>query len=278
MRITVLIENSAPGDACLTAEHGLSFLIRTGGHCLLLDAGETGAFWDNAAALGEDLGEVELAALSHGHHDHANGLRRFLAENPTAPVYLRASAWGEYFAPLPEGGYRWIGMAPELQAYAGRFRAAEGLCALLPGVWLTPPPGEGRAPSAALLERDASGALRPDPFLHEQAMVLDEGKGLVLLSPCSHRGIDHIAAAVCAAFPGRPLLGVLGGFHMRAGGDSGGLNCPEAEVRRVARRLVELGTERIWTGHCTGDEAWAILREELGQRLQPLTTGLTIEI
>ena len=276
MRITVLIENSVPGDSCLTAEHGLSFLVRTGGHCLLLDAGETGAFWDNAAALGEDLKEVELAALSHGHHDHANGLQRFLRENQKALVYLRAPAWGDYVAP-GEGEPHYIGMAPALREYAGRFRNAEGVCALLPGVWLMPPPGEGRAPDASLLVRDDSGALRPDPFVHEQAMVLDEGKGLVLLSPCSHRGIDHIAAAACAAFLERPLLGVLGGFHIRAGA-AGGLNCPEEEVRRTARRLAELGAERVWTGHCTGDEAWAILKDELGERLQPLTTGLAIEL
>lgn len=277
MRITVLIENTAPEHSGLQAEHGLSFLIRTGGHLLLLDAGETGAFWDNAVALGEDLGTVELAAISHGHHDHANGFVRFFQGNASAPVYLRASAWGNFVAPRG-GELRYIGMAAALRKYAGRFRTAEGICSLLSGVWLTPPPEEGRGADTSLWERDGAGALGPDRFAHEQAMVLDEGKGLVILSPCSHCGIDRIAAAVCAAFPGRPLLGVLGGFHMRAGA-VGGLNRPEEEVRRVARQLARLGAGRIWTGHCTGNAARAILQEELGERLQPpLTTGLSIEL
>ena len=58
-----------------------------------------------------------------------------------------------------------------------------------------------------------------------------------------------------------------------------GCPLPYALVRRVARQLARLGAGRIWTGHCTGNAARAILQEELGERLQPpLTTGLSIEL
>ena len=50
MRITVLIENSAPEG--LVAEHGLSFYLEYRGGRYLLDAGESGAFLLNAQRLG----------------------------------------------------------------------------------------------------------------------------------------------------------------------------------------------------------------------------------
>ena len=75
MRITVLIENSAPEG--LVAEHGLSFYLEYRGGRYLLDAGESGAFLLNAQRLGVDLSRVEAAALSHGHYDHGDGFTAF---------------------------------------------------------------------------------------------------------------------------------------------------------------------------------------------------------
>ena len=65
MRIITLIENT-PGAPGCAHEHGLSLYIETACHTLLLDTGATGAFADNAAALGLDLGRVDTVVLSHG--------------------------------------------------------------------------------------------------------------------------------------------------------------------------------------------------------------------
>ena len=94
MKITVLMENTALEGCGLTPEHGLSLYIQYRGKKLLLDAGSSGKFADNAQALGVDLSGVELAALSHGHYDHADGLRRFFQVNDRAKVYLRPGAEG----------------------------------------------------------------------------------------------------------------------------------------------------------------------------------------
>ena len=89
MRIVTLIENT-PGDPRCACEHGLSLYLETHDHRLLMDTGSTGAFADNAEALGIDLTRVDTVVLSHGHYDHAGGLLRFAALNPGAPIYLQA--------------------------------------------------------------------------------------------------------------------------------------------------------------------------------------------
>ena len=81
MRIVTLIENT-PGAPGCAHEHGLSLYIETGHHTLLLDTGATGAFADNAAALGLDLSRVDTVVLSHGHYDHAGGLLRLVEPGP----------------------------------------------------------------------------------------------------------------------------------------------------------------------------------------------------
>ena len=98
MRFVVLMENTAPEGSGLRAEAGLSFYLEYRGHKLLLDAGSSGRFADNAAALGVDLSQVELAVLSHGHFDHSDGLRRFFTVNQRAKVYARTTAGGPYFS------------------------------------------------------------------------------------------------------------------------------------------------------------------------------------
>ena len=38
------------------------------------------------------------------------------------------------------------------------------------------------------------------------------------------------------------------------------------------------GADSIWTGHCTGEHALAILKEELGDKVHALRKGLVFKI
>lgn len=271
MKITVLMENTAAEG--LTPEHGLSLYIEHRGKKLLLDAGSSGKFADNAQALGIDLSGVELAALSHGHYDHADGLRRFFQINSRAKVYARPGAGGPYFSMGKDGPY-FIGVHRDIcTRFRDRFAAVEGLYELTEGAWLVPDAvREDSGRSDGLLYKRGEDDFIPDDFRHEQSLVLEGEKGLVVLNSCSHGGIVNIVRGVLDRLPGKKVYAVVGGLHMAAKGQ-GALNCTPEYVFRVADALKELGVEEIHTGHCTGQTALELLRERFGPGCHALTTG-----
>ena len=107
LTITVLVENSDGKDLC--GEHGLSLFIEYNGGKYLLDMGATELFAKNAARLGLSLADVETAFLSHAHYDHAGGLSRFFAENPSAKVHLQEAAAENCYSERA-GAREYIGM------------------------------------------------------------------------------------------------------------------------------------------------------------------------
>ena len=280
MKIVVLIENTAPEGSCLAAEHGLSFYVEHRGKAVLLDAGASGGFADNAAALGVDLGHVDVAVLSHGHYDHAGGLGRFFACNDHAKVYARPSAGGAYFS-TSLGEPRFIGVSRDVwEGQRERFETPEGLFQLFDGAWLVPETVHG-GPFASretnLLRQEAAGGFVPDDFSHEHSLVLEGSRGLVLFNSCSHGGIVNIVRGVKEQL-GRPVYAVFGGLHLFSAKAASGMNCTPEYALSVADALVSEGVEQIYTGHCTGQAALALLQARLGERLQALTTGLCVTL
>ena len=280
MKVTVLMENTALEGCGLVPEHGLSLYIDYRGKKLLLDAGSSGKFADNAQALGVDLSGVELAALSHGHYDHADGLRRFFQVNSYAPVYVRSGAAGPYFVKDPDA-YRFIGIGRDIwKDFRDRFEEVDGIYPLTEGGWLVPetvhdPVFTGRA--ANLLFKRGEVDFVPDDYRHEQSLVLEGERGLVVFNSCSHTGIVNIVRGVLEQFPGKKVSTVIGGFHIHGKGGSG-MNCTPEYVFQVADAIRELGVEEIYTGHCTGEVAKSLLQERFGPGCHALATGQELRL
>ena len=98
MKLTVLSDNRSC-DSCLSTEHGLSILLTTERYKILLDTGASDVFFRNAELLGEDFSDVDYVFISHGHCDHAGGLRYFLEHNQKAQVIVSPDAMsGKYFS------------------------------------------------------------------------------------------------------------------------------------------------------------------------------------
>lgn len=65
MKWTVLSDNRS-NDSRLSTEHGLSVLLQTEQHRILLDTGASDVFIRNAELLGIDLSDVDYVFISHG--------------------------------------------------------------------------------------------------------------------------------------------------------------------------------------------------------------------
>ena len=271
MRATVLTDNI---EGCgLDGEWGLSVYIEHAGHVIQLDTGASPLFARNAEALGLDLAAVEFGVLSHAHYDHADGMGTFFAANDRAKFYVRAgtreNCFGYHGKKLDYIGIR----RGTLAKYADRIEYADGICELYPGARLLPhttPDLAAVGRKAGMYVKEGLFRRRADDFAHEQTLVLETESGLAVFSSCSHAGVVNILREVRKAYPGRRICALVGGFHLYK-------TAPE-EVRALAQLLRESGVERIVTGHCTGQEAFDILREELGDGVEQMSVGLVMDI
>ena len=60
--------------------------------------------------------------------------------------------------------------------------------------------------------------------------------------------------------------------------ETNGLHVQTIDGFPSAERLRELDVQKIYTGHCTGNRAFEILHEVLGDRAEQMFTGMLIEV
>lgn len=276
MKMTALVENKS--DGTLGCEHGLSVYIEFNGRKLLLDTGTTGLYADNAGKLGIDLSLVDMAVLSHAHYDHSGGYEAFFAANTRAEVCLQATCLENCYK-ITGQERRYIGIPQGLlEKYPDRFRYVSGDMDLGNGIYLVAhhTPGLDQRGAWAGMCRLEDGHWVTDDFSHEQSLVLDTSEGLVIFNSCCHAGADVIIREVEAQFEGRPVHAIVGGFHLKDvmnRGDNGA-----DQVRALGERLKAMAVPHIYTGHCTGSRAFAILKEVLGDRVHYFMTGDCVEL
>ena len=270
MKATVLVDNT-PGMG-LSGEWGLSVYIQHGDHRILLDTGASDLFVKNALALGLDMAAVDHAVLSHAHYDHANGMEAFFRANSKAKFYLREGT-GENCYSKFWIFHKYIGLPRHiLERFGERIVFAGGDHELYPGAHLlghTTAGLEQVGRENRMYIRERRG-WRPDDFAHEQSLILDVDGGVAVFNSCSHGGADNIIREAEQACPGKPVRALIGGFHL--------FTWSEAKVRAFARRVRDTGIEALYTGHCTGERAYRILEEELGDVVHPLSVGTVIEL
>ena len=271
MKVSVLVDNN--DGAGLKGEWGLSFYIEYADKTVLLDAGLSPLFAVNAEKMGLDLNNVDFAVLSHAHDDHANGLDRFFELNDHAKLYV-AQGCEENCYDRHGIRFKYAGVPRGIMTrHADRIVKAGPDMMISDGIRLLghSTPGLeklGRMEKMYLKQ----GFMRyiPDDFRHEHSLVFEMGDGVVVFNSCSHAGADNIINEVMKAYPGKRIIAMIGGFHL--------FNKSDDYVRAFARRVGDTGVEAVYTGHCTGQKAWDIMHEELGDKVHALQTGLVFEL
>ena len=264
MKWTVLSDNRSC-NAQLETEHGLSILLETGKHRILLDTGASDVFIRNAKLIGIDLSTVDYVFISHGHSDHAGGLRHFMSINDKAKVIVSPDAMSGKFYSKRGNLHSITAEWPKIDG--DRLVLIDRTCEIAEGIHViahipqTHPMPKG---NQNLYVQTTNGDYIHDDFHHELALYVD---GL-LFTGCAHSGLENILAA-CPW----PVHTVVGGFHLLDGLET------EEELAALAQKLRAKYPETLfYTSHCTGDKVFAILKAVMGEQLHAFSCGTTITI
>ena len=262
MKWTVLSDNRS-NDSRLSTEHGLSILLETERHRILLDTGASDVFIRNAEVLGVDLSSVDYVFISHGHSDHAGGLRYFLEQNRQAKVIVSPDAMNRKFYSKRGNLHSITTVWPE--NIKDRLITIDKSCEISNDLYVIahiPQVHQMPKGNKHLFVEGANGEYVNDDFRHELALYTNG----FLFTGCAHSGLENILAA-CPY----PVKSVVGGFHLLDGQES------KKELLLLAERLKEhYPTTQFYTSHCTGDNVFEVMKGVMGEQLQSFRCGTII--
>ena len=276
------------GGGCLCcAAHGLSCLLtlKSGGrtHTVLFDTGpEDRVFEQNVSRLGLDLGPVEAMVLSHGHWDHAGAMLRALQlvldrnGGKRIGCFMHPDMFRSRSVKMPDGSFRPMEDVPsvaDLEAHGGHVvstRKAEliaGETLFVSGEIPRRTAFETGLPGQHRRTEDGKGWELDELLVDERFVAVNvRGKGLVVLTACSHAGVINVLEHARESFPGVKLHAVLGGLHLS------GIN--ERVIPQTVDALKGFELDVIAAGHCTGWRAMSALANAFGdKKLTPLAVG-----
>ena len=288
-KITTLIENHADKGGKLVCEHGLSVLIEGEHIRLLMDTGQSGAFYENADRMNISLSNLDAVLLSHAHYDHTGGLLRLIKEEGVPKkLYVGKHFFRKCYDRKPDGRMKYIGTkfdsrmlkdlgVPVEEISQDQYEIAPGLTVYANFARTTP--YEVHNPCFFYQEEDNSCGpygrcmdsmnYKEDTFEDEIALALDVAEGLFVIVGCSHPGIVNILTSISQR-SGKEIYGVIGGTHL--------MDADRERVLRTVDDFKRLGVKTLGVSHCTGDEYATILQENFGETFFQNHTGNVLEL
>jgi 7,8-dihydropterin-6-yl-methyl-4-(beta-D-ribofuranosyl)aminobenzene 5'-phosphate synthase len=105
---------------------------------------------------------------------------------------------------------------------------------------------------------DIDGKTDQDTFLDDQSLILDTGKGLILILGCAHSGMINIINHVIDKTGKENFYAILGGTHLDF--------LTAEQLDESIKVLKRIKIEKIGVCHCTGMRAAFRLHQEFGDR------------
>lgn len=286
-----------PPSRTLISEFGLSLHAqserRSETRNLLMDFGFTAeALNNNLDLLGIDPTALDALVLSHGHYDHFGGVVGFLRETkgklkPKLPLYIGGEECfcaREWVGPPVSGNFGALDRQALEQAnltvtYAegpsvvGDHAFTTGQIGLRSFEKVLSPStmkigfedGIGCYPRKLPQEEQTKSTI-PDQFRHELATAFNlKGRGLVILTACSHRGVVNTIKQAQAASRVTKVHAVIGGFHLAP--------YPEDYVRQTITALNEMDVDYVIPLHCSGEVFYELAKAAMPAKLLRSYTG-----
>ena len=121
-----------------------------------------------------------------------------------------------------------------------------------------------------------NGKIVPDRFEHEQYLIITDGNKQIMITGCSHNGIVNIIEKYKKLNDGKidKLACVLGGFHLF--NPISKKYESDKLIEDIAEYLCKLDT-KVYTCHCTGEKAYRVLKNIMGEQLDYLSVGTMTE-
>jgi 7,8-dihydropterin-6-yl-methyl-4-(beta-D-ribofuranosyl)aminobenzene 5'-phosphate synthase len=286
----------APGKT-LISEFGLSMHVEstrgTETQNVLMDFGFTpDALINNTDLVGIDPASFDALVLSHGHYDHFGGLAGFLQHNSgklkaKLPIYVggeEAFCSREWTGPPAPGDFGALDRKA-LETADLTVTYAEGPSLVGGHGFTTGQIGQASfekilSPSAMkvgvdrgmgcyadrLPEEERTKTVIPDQFRHEIATAFNlKGRGLIVLTSCSHRGVINAIKQAQAASGVNKVHAVIGGFHLAP--------YKEDYVRNTITTLKDIDIDYVIPLHCTGEPFFEIAKVEMPNKVLRSYTG-----
>ena len=267
-QITVLYDAFGK-TSTMKKDWGFSALIEYGGKRILFDTGNNAdIFAHNVEAKGIDLRQLDFAVVSHRHGDHTSGLNHLLRINPAVKIYAPQENFGVFGAALPSTFYRRNeSLPPDMRYFDGRPPDTLRFGSPWPQgnfTWVAKTTEVAPGFHLILL----NGTWGVDLEVKEISLAIDTPDGIVLIVGCSHPTLEKIVDAARSAI-NKPIHLILGGTHL--------LPAKDDQVKSLAASLRDDRNVRyIAPVHCTGEPAFAILKETFGDRYIYAGLGTTV--
>ena len=283
LKITVIAEDSVGYDTPYLGQHGISFLLTAEREGvvknILVDVAQ------NSAALIENINRMQIAiscidavVLTHCHYDHTRGVAKILREigGKDIPVIAHPDIFRTNFISDPY--LRSIGIMDgdrreDIESSGGILYLTGNSLEIMPGLIST---GEVERITdfeevGMSLFTIENGQVKSDLMKDDISVVANvRGKGLVIVTGCSHAGIVNIIQQSIKLTGTKKIHGIIGGFHL--------IEASEERIQKTALALKKFNPDWVYAGHCTGFRAQVELYNIFKERFSPLHTGMIIEV
>jgi 7,8-dihydropterin-6-yl-methyl-4-(beta-D-ribofuranosyl)aminobenzene 5'-phosphate synthase len=118
-----------------------------------------------------------------------------------------------------------------------------------------------------------SGTWEPDPLVMDERFMLAHvrGKGLVVITGCSHAGVVNVCRHARELVPDTPFHALIGGLHL--------VYPNEDLIEPTITELRQFGFNVIVPGHCTGWRATHAFLAAFGEGMvDPMAVGSRISL